>query len=409
MSVAMPTMLEVNEAEQLIRSAVALFPDEEVSLAEAHGHVLREPVLADRDFPPYDRVTMDGIALSYASYRNGRRSFTIEGTGFAGEPAACLRDPDHACVQIMTGAILPMGADTIIPVENLDMREGTAHIHPDTDVAPLQFLHSQGSDQRQGATLLSSGTFLRAPELMIAAAAGKARLRVARRPTIGLVSTGDEIVPVETQPVLQHQIRSANEYALRGALLGDGFTRVQCHHVKDDAQATQTLLSSLLETCDVLIATGGVSMGTRDAVPSVLLALGVEPVFHKITQRPGKPMWFGQGRNGTLVFALPGNPVSALVCLHRYVLPALRLGLGREEEPLRHIYLNEPMEWSSPLTGFIPVSGLVEKDGRWWATAHRTNTSGDFTSLAGTDGFVECPKSIRAFPSGAALLFFPWK
>lgn len=401
-------MITVEAAEQIIAEQIPTFDAEEVPLEAAHGQILRETVPADRDLPPFDRVTMDGIAIHSAAWLSGVRSYEIEATATAGVASPALADASGGCVQVMTGAMLPEGADTVIPYEDLEVRGDQASIRRDAQIAPLQNLHSRGSDRRQGESVLETGIVLRAPHISIAAAVGRSTLRIARRPAVAIVSTGDELVDV-TDAVLPYQIRSANDHGIRAAFLNSGYHRVKRFRVADRLEDIQGLLDRLLNEYGLLILTGGVSMGKRDYVPIALDQLGVTNVFHKISQRPGKPMWFGLSRTAVPVFALPGNPVSTLVCLHRYVLPSLEQALGARQMPPPHVQLKHPVNFRPPLTGFMPVTLAPEADGRWAAAPLEYNTSGDFASLRESDGFVELPLGRHIFEAGDAVRYFSWK
>ena len=178
--------------------------------------------------------------------------------------------------------------------------------------------------------------------------------------------------------------------------------------MRDDESQITERLSFHLRTHDVLILSGGVSMGKLDLVPKVLEKLGVNLVFHHVAQRPGKPMWFGVSHSGPAVFALPGNPVSTLVCLSRYVLPALRAAMGQAPVESQRIALTAPVEVKTPLTFYMPVKLKSDDWGRTSAEPKPTNGSGDFTALAGTDGFVELPPGPNTFPKGFVARFYRW-
>jgi molybdopterin molybdotransferase len=255
--------------------------------------------------------------------------------------------------------------------------------------------------------LLAAGTRLSAPEVAIAAGAGMARVRVSAQPMIVVISTGNELIePGEL--IEPHQVRRSNVYGITGSLRQHGFTRVADDHLRDDEAELAERLSFHLRTHDVLILSGGVSMGKLDLVPKVLERLGVNLVFHHVAQRPGKPMWFGVSQTGPAVFALPGNPVSTLVCLGRYVLPALRAAMGQAASDPPRIALTASVDVKAPLAFFMPVKLKSDDWGRTSAEPCPTNGSGDFTALAGTDGFVELPPGPATFPKGFVARFFPW-
>jgi len=397
-------MLTPAQAETLIEQHLACLPIESLPLTQAAGAVLRENIYAERDQPPFDRVAMDGIALASASAGTGGR-LRVAGSQAAGDPPHTLTDSE-CCIEIMTGAMLPRGCDAVVPVEQVQRNGDIAEIGR-KPVAPWQNVHRRGSDCRQGALLLSAGTRLAAPEVAIAAGAGMARLRVSAQPMIVVISTGNELV--EPGEVIEpHQVRRSNAYGITASLRQHGFARVADDHVRDDEAELGARLGFHLRTHDVLILSGGVSMGRLDLVPKVLEKLGVNLVFHHVAQRPGKPMWFGVSQSGSAVFALPGNPVSTLVCLARYVLPALRAAMGQAPGEAPRIALTAPVDVKVPLAYYLPVKLRTDDWGRTSAEPCPTNGSGDFTSLAGTQGFVELPPGPNTYPKGFVARFYHW-
>jgi len=394
------------EADQLIGQHLQCLPIESLPLAQCAGAVLRENVYAERDQPPYDRVAMDGVALDSQAVSAGSRSFRIQATQAAGDEPLALSAPVD-CIEVMTGAVLPTGCDSVVPVERLVVGQGQAALMADAHVEPWQHVHRRGSDTHQGALLLRAGERLRAPEIAIAASAGMARVRVASQPMLAVISTGNELVE-PGEPVLAHQVRRSNAYAIVSALREHGFQRVADDHIRDDAVELRQRLRFHLETHDVLVLSGGVSMGRFDLVPQVLGELGVRTIFHKVAQRPGKPLWFGVAPSGAAVFGLPGNPVSTLVCLTRYVLPALRGSLGQNPQRVERMALSAAITVTPPLTHFVPVRLEQDEWGRDWAVPAPTNGSGDFTALAGTEGFVELPPGPNTYAKGFVTRLYRW-
>ena len=399
-------MLTPAEADELIGQHLTCLPIESLPLAQCAGAVLREHIYAERDQPPFDRVAMDGIALDSTVLHQGVRRLRIQATQAAGDPPLQLATP-RSCIEVMTGAVVPAGCDSVIPVEQITVRSSEAELAADLTVEPWQNVHRRGTDTRQGTLLLSTGTRLQAPEIAIAASAGMARIRVSSQPMLAVISTGNELIE-PGEPILPHQVRRSNVYAVVAALRRHGFQRVADDHLQDDAAEIKRRLKFHLETHDVLVLSGGVSMGKLDFVPRVLDELGVHRVFHKVSQRPGRPMWFGVASSGATVFALPGNPVSTCVCLTRYVLPALYAAMGQTPPVTEKMALGAPVTVSFSLTSFMAVRVEVDDWGRAWAIPRPTNGSGDFTSLAGTDGFVELPPGPNTFPKGFVTRLHRW-
>jgi molybdopterin molybdotransferase len=400
------TMISAGEAESLIRARLAGFPSQHRSIDSAAGAILREPILAERDQPPFDRVTMDGIAIRFDDFARGTRSFAVAGMQAAGMSSMTM-DRSNACIEVMTGAVMPEGCDTVIAVEQTRRDGSQLLLAPDYQPQRGQFIHRRGSDCRAGDTLVEPGTVLRAPEMAVIAANGYATVAVTRQPRVAILATGDELVDVG-DAMTPWQIRRSNDRALAALLASRGLRDVHLAHVVDDHDVLKAAIAKQLDTRDVLILSGGVSMGQRDYVPEVLRELGVERVFHKIAQRPGKPMWFGIGPQGQAVFALPGNPVSVLVCGTRYVMPGLLDAMGYVAKPPPRVVLAAPIDFAAALTYFVPVRLQSDASGRLMATPLPPQTSGDFSALSQTDGFVELPANQQHFPAGFIAAYYPW-
>jgi len=392
-------MITVQQATDIILQHAGHFGEEAVPLEAAWGRVLREPLRADRDFPPFPRVSMDGIAIAYASFAAGQRDFFIEGIQAAGAPQLQLSNPAHA-LEVMTGAILPAGADTVIRYEDLHMAGGRAVIQIE-DLRAGQNVHARGYDRKAGDTIMTAGRLISGAETGVAATIGKAMLRVARLPRVAIVTTGDELVEVGADP-LPHQIRVSNAYSIQALLTSWGI-RAGRLHLPDDLEASTRWLRNALPEYDALLLSGGVSAGKYDYVPRALDALEVRLLFHNVEQRPGKPFWFGQAPGGAAVFALPGNPVSAFVGALRYFVPWLRHSLGLEAFPQEWAVLAAPFEFKPNLTYFLQVRLQCAETGQWLAHPVAGKGSGDLANLADADGFLELPQERERFEAGEAF------
>ncbi len=399
-------MISPAEADELIGRHLTCLPTVSLPLLQCAGAVLREDIFAERDQPPFDRVTMDGIALASAAVIRGAREFTVQASQAAGDAPLTLASP-QACIEVMTGTPLPEGCDCVVPVEQITTQDGVASLRQDVEVQPWKNVHRRGTDARQGARLLAAGMRLGPPEIALAAAAGKARIQVASQPMLAVISTGSELIE-PGEPILAHQVRRSNAYAIAAALQLHGYQRIATEHIRDDAAELEARLKFHLETHDVLVLSGGVSMGRLDLVPQVLEALGVRRVFHKVAQRPGKPLWFGVAPTGAVVLALPGNPVSTAVCVSRYVLPALSAASGRQAVPPESIALGGAFTVTPALAFFLPVRLVTDERGCCRAIPRPTQGSGDFTALAGTDGFVELPPGPKTYPAGFVAPLYRW-
>lgn len=360
--------------------------------------MLAEPLAADRDFPPFARVSMDGIAIDYGAFSSGRRQFPVQGIQAAGMAPLHLGVPDD-CLEVMTGAVLPRGTDTVIRYEDLEIKDGRAFLLTE-DVHKGQNVHLQGADRRKGEQIVSPGVRLGAAELGLAAAIGKATLLVRAHPRIALLATGDELVPVNAEP-LPHQIRVSNIYALQG-LFQDWGIPTALLHISDDREEIRRSLNEALGAFDALVLSGGVSAGKFDYVPEVLEALGVRKIFHKVQQRPGKPFWFGASA-GKTVFALPGNPVASFMCTIRYIRPWLMAGLSMPPAQPVFAVLDEDVSFAPSLTYFLTVRLRMDPDGKLHALPRAGHGSGDLSNLTGADGFLELPSSRKTFSKGEAF------
>jgi molybdopterin molybdotransferase len=396
----MPMITAAQALETVLNQALSL-PKISVPLTEAVGQVLREDLLADRDFPPFDRVTMDGIAIMHRAWEQGQQTFMVEEIQLAGQPRKQLLEPT-ACLEVMTGAVLPQGADTVIRYEDVELFEEGSNRFARVKERPKQAgqnVHRRGSDQREGDLLVRAGTRLGPAEIAVAATVGRDPLQVSRPPVLAVVSTGDELVEI-TQKPLPHQIRMSNVYMLQAALRQAG-ARAERFHLPDHKEGIARELERLLGQFDAVLLSGGVSMGKADYVPEVLAELGVQKLFHQVAQRPGKPFWFGRSPEGKVVFALPGNPVSTFVCYYKYVRPWLQASFTQQAElaPAKAA-LAAAVTFGPDLTYFLSVRTEMANDGRLLAHPVRSGGSGDFASLLHCDGFLELPQHQRDFKAG---------
>ncbi|MDO6518336.1 molybdopterin molybdotransferase MoeA [Zobellia uliginosa] len=376
------------------------FGNETVALTHSTGRILDEDVRADRDFPPFHRSTKDGIAIAFSAVEKGEDRFKLEGVLSAGMPQKTLSS-DHNCLEIMTGAVLPKGADTIVMYEEIEIHDGWATLTKTPKKG--QNIHQQGSDEQEGAILLKKGSLISAAVIGVLASVGKTEVSVKKLPKICVVSTGNELVEVNEKP-LPHQIRKSNALSLASALKKVGITPGLLH-LADEKNSIETKLAEALLTYDILMLSGGVSKGKFDFIPEVLEALGVEKVFHRVAQRPGKPFWFGiQKEKQKIVFSFPGNPVSTFANYHVYFLPWLNKCLTLESQR-QTVILEAPLHPHPSLTLFVQVT-IKWDQGRILARPIKGNGSGDLVSLAQADGFVCVPVGDKEIAKGSVLDFF---
>ncbi|WP_224485221.1 molybdopterin molybdotransferase MoeA [Robertkochia aurantiaca] len=361
-----------------------------VPLEQSQGYILAEDILADRDFPPFDRATKDGIALVAEAAGNGRKVFEIEGIAAAGSAQKYLQNPEH-CLEVMTGAVVPEGADAVVMYEDLEIHDGKA-----TLLKPVKKgmnIHKQGSDTREGEVVLKSPLRISPAETGVLASVGKSFVKVFASPKVAVVATGNELVKVDSKP-LPHQIRRSNTLTLK-ALLEKERIQAALYYLNDDKDELKAAIGKLLEENDVLLLSGGVSRGKYDYLPEVFESLGVSRIFHRVAQRPGKPLWFGKHETwNTTVFSFPGNPVSAFSCYHHYFLPWLDVCMGMHGRGVK-VRAGEHLSNDSDLTSFKRVR-LALESGRLIAYLVKENGSGDLTSLVRTDGFIRLSPGHQA-------------
>lgn len=397
-------MISYQEALKIISEHPFPLTKEKVQIESANGRILAEDVLADRDFPPFDRVTMDGIAINYKAFAAGQRTFDVQEVIGAGIPQKTITAPDK-CVQIMTGAIMPKGLDTVIRYEDITIAEDKATIN-ESSINKKQNVHFKGEDRKQGEVVIQKGKELSPTELIVAAAVGKAELDVYQLPKAAIITTGDELVDISDQPK-EHQIRRSSNYGVLASLQS---WKIQANqfHLNDNKDQLISQLGNLIETYDLLVITGGVSRGKFDHLPDVMDQVGVEKHFHKVKQRPGKPFWFGTIENKCTVFALPGNPVSSFVCANVYLKFWIRNSLGLDTK-FDLVKLAKDISFIPPLTYFLECAVHTSSTGERLAETIKGNGSGDFANMTSADGFVVLPDNQNEFKAGEVYPYIPFR
>ncbi|MDT0642665.1 molybdopterin molybdotransferase MoeA [Zunongwangia sp. F363] len=391
-------MINQKEAFQKVLETVKDFGNEVIPLLEATGRILAEDIEADRDFPPFDRVTKDGYAINSKALDEGVTTFEIESIGAAGSPRAKLENYKN-CIEIMTGAVLPENTNTIIMYEHTQVKDGKMHIEVPPEKG--QNIHLKGGDISKGEIILTKNRRISGKEMGVMAAVGKAQVLVKKLPKVCLISTGDELVNIGEQP-LPHQIRNSNGMSLYGALSAENIYP-EFLHLKDEKKQIREKLKAALEENDVLLLSGGVSKGKFDYLPEIMEELEVEKIFHRVAQQPGKPLWFGvQNKMGTNVFSFPGNPISTFVNFHIYFKPWLKKCLNIRPRPQK-VQLQKEFENKGDLTRFLLVS-IASEEGVLKASLIGGNGSGDMISLTRADGIIVVPPK-SAILSGSAVEF----
>lgn len=419
-------MMTVRDAFAAVMATVRDFGTESVPLEAATGRILRETVTADRPFPPFDRVTMDGISIYYDSYERGQRIFGLEDVQAAGMPQMQLANLAD-CMEVMTGAVLPDLTDTVIPYEHLEIteHEGFKRFTIVKDVVKGQNIHRMGADAPAGKILLEAGTRIGAAETGVLATVGKSEVLVSKHPKIVIIATGNELVEVDAVPAA-HQLRMSNIHSLHASLQQLGIPAEKVH-LPDDQQRLEQHIRELLPDADVLICSGAVSAGKFDHLPEALESCGMQKIFHTVQQRPGKPLLFGaftmkdeqepssasafktedeQPRSlpqKPVVFALPGNPVSGFMCFYRYIQPWLKACLQEHSHAPLFAVLEEDVIFDKPLEYYLPVKLTPSPDGRLSAKPIPYNGSGDLSSLLLADAFLSLPAEMNTFKKGSAF------
>ena len=386
-------MISVAQALQTVLNSSHNYGVEEIPFLKSMGRILKEEIVADRDFPPFNRVSMDGISIDYQQFKNGRRVFKIEGIQAAGSRQITLKDPKN-CIEVMTGAILPNHTNTVIRYEDVTLEDGIATVNIDL-IKEGQNSHNKGKDRKVNDLLITQNTKISAAEMGVLATVGKSVVKVAKQPKVMIVSTGDELVGVDQIP-LEYQIRRSNVFTLV-SLLERLNIPSETSHISDDKLIIKSKIESYLLEYDVVLFSGAVSKGKYDFLPEIFEELKVYKKFHKVMQRPGKPFYFGKTDTCT-VFGFPGNPISTFVNCLAYFYPWYHRSVGLEIIQETAI-LGEDVSFVPNLDYFLQVA-LENKSGNLVAIPVAANGSGDLASLANTDAFIQLPKDTTEFKKG---------
>ncbi|RFS84583.1 molybdopterin molybdenumtransferase MoeA [Actinomadura spongiicola] len=393
-------MRTVDEHLADILGSVAVLPPLDLALLEAQGAVLAEPVSAPVPLPPFDNSAMDGYAVVAADIAAATETdpvaLPVVGDIAAGDTGVSAIRPGLTA-RIMTGAPLPAGADAVIPVEWTD--GGNATVLISRAAPPGHYIRRAGEDVSAGQVVVAAGTRLAAPQLGMIAAVGRSRVTVRPRPRVVVVATGDELRE-PGDPLAPGQIWESNAYMLTAAVVEAGGVGYRQATVEDEPGRVLEMLEDQLARADAIVTTGGVSMGTRDVVKEVLSGTGTVG-FHKVRMRPGKPQGFGL-LQGTPVFTLPGNPVSAYVSFQVFVRPALRAMQGLEPEPLPKVsaVLAEDVKSPPGLRHYLRAE-LSFSNGSHTVTAAESQGSHQLGSLASANALIELPEDVEAVPAGS--------
>jgi molybdopterin molybdotransferase len=400
----MEAMLSVVEAQKQILEQARPLPPRPLALAAALGLVLAEDIVSDLDMPPYDKAMMDGFALRCADLNDGRAELTIVEEVMAGQMPQIAVAAGEA-TRIMTGAPLPSGVDTVVMSERCEVLDSRRVAVNDPALRPGQNLLKRGREMSEGEVVLRAGTPLRPQELGLLAAVGRTAVALVPRPRTAVLATGDELVDSDERPG-PGQIRNSNAVMLCAQVQRAGGEPHNLGIARDAPEELKQRIAAGLHF-DVLILSGGVSAGQRDLVPSILAALGVRALFHHVAMKPGKPVLFGILEQAEalprLVFGLPGNPVSSLVCFELFVRPALRALLGLEPGPrFVSALLSQDFPYRSERPTYHPAR--LQSDGTGWRVEPVAwFGSADLRGVSPANAFVLLPAGAHHHRAGQTL------
>jgi gephyrin len=375
-------LLPPQEALDIVfREVTHRLPSESVDLIDAPGRIIAEPLVADRDLPPFRASTMDGFAVIADDVSPWRE---IIGDQFAGDMQA-IEVTEGTCARIMTGAPVPKGADSVVPVENTELRDDHVIIDEDTIVEGAN-IRPIGSDLREGDVLIEAGTILGPAEVGLLASLGQARVSVIRKPKVSVLSTGDELVEPDQEPG-PGQIRDSNRFSLKAAAEAFGCEVIFCGHGPDEEDRLRSLVTDLMDQSDIVITSGGVSVGDKDLLKTLFMELG-DVHFQRLFMKPGKPLNF-MTSGETLVFGLPGNPVSALVGFEVFIKTAIRIITGQPSAAprLATVRLAEGVQ-SSDRIEYMRAIVSTDEGGTLWARTTGPQQSARLMSLVGANAFI---------------------
>ncbi len=394
-------MITVEQAENIILSQTIDWGVETIDLSSVIERVLAEDILADRPFPPFDRVCMDGIAIDYNSYIAGIRAFKVETISPAGKPQKILKEKNN-CIEVMTGCILPKNTSTVIRYEDLT-KEGDFY-QVNVEVKDNLNIHQEGEDSKERDLILPKGKLLEGIDINVLATVGKGKVKVRKLPNVAVISSGEELVDIH-KTLEPYQIRKSNVYMLQACLKKMNIHST-AYHLRDDLKNIKEKIKNIERSNDIILMSGGVSMGKFDFIPQALEELGYRKLFHKVKQRPGKPFWFGR-KDDKVVFAFPGNPVSSLACFHKYFKSWYRkcLGIKAKEMIAR---LRSDIIFKPDLTYFAQARHEWDENGTLWAEVIHGHGSGDMINPTSVSGFLELSRGKEVYIKGEPYKFIPF-
>ena len=396
-------MIPVAEAIRIVVEKAEPLAAEHVALGEALGRVLAEDVFADTDLPPFDRAQMDGYAVRSADVRETPARLRVVGEAAAGGGwRGTLRAGE--AVRIMTGAPLPSGADGVQQVEVTRETEDGAFVIVERATEPGQFYVPRASEIRKGERVLEAGEEINAARMAVLASFGYASVPVRRRPRVAVLATGTELVQVGETPG-EDQIRDSNSYSLAAYARLAGAEVGRLPFAGDDLEMLRREIEGAAARADVLVLSGGVSMGRYDFTKAALGALGAEVFFERVALRPGKPTVFARLPAGALVFGLPGNPVSVSVTFNLFARTALLALQGSRSPALveETATLARAAKASAGRTSYLPASLSTDATGRLLAHILKWGGSSDFVAFARADALAVIPADAGTLEAGSVV------
>jgi molybdenum cofactor synthesis domain-containing protein len=396
-------MISVTEAVRVVVEQAEPLASERVALDEALGRVLAEEVFADTDLPPFDRAQMDGYAVRSADLRETPARLRVVGEAAAGSGWRGTMQTGEA-VRIMTGAPLPAGADSVQQVEVTREEEGGAFVLIERATEPGQFYVTRASEIREGERVLEAGEEINAARMAVLASFGYARVPVRRRPRVAVLATGTELVSVGEKPG-RDQIRDSNSYSLAAYARLAGASVERLPFAGDEPGLLRDEVERAAARSDLLVLSGGVSMGRYDFTKAALHALGAELFFERVALRPGKPTVFARLPGGVLVFGLPGNPVSVSVTFNLFARTALRAMQGaRPPEPSEETaVLSRPAKGAAGRASYLPAALSTDPEGRLLAEPLKWGGSSDFVAFARATALVIVPAGVKTVDAGSVV------
>lgn len=397
------SMIDVDEARSIVVQQSSPLPTVELPLREALHRTLAKPIACDVDYPPFDRALMDGFAVIAADTAAAPVTLRVVGQIAAGsDPARAINRGE--AMQINTGAPVPPGADAVVRVEDTELSSDRSSVVVKLAARKRQSITDRATYVSAGSTVLKAGSKITALEVAVAATAGAARVTVYRQPKVAILVTGDELIDVDERPS-GAKIRNSNEPMLEALVRAAHAESIMLGVARDDRNDLRTRIEQGL-SADVLCITGGVSMGEFDFVPEVLAELGVEVGFQKMIIKPGRPVLFAKSKRGTLIFALPGNPVSAFVGFHLLVRPALAAMHGRTTMDANQTAarLIGSMKATENRRSYWPGTARTDADGAWEVTPLLWHGSGDVFGMAGANCLIMRPPGAPAVGEGGSVM-----